>query len=82
MSKILKKLALKTPANGQFKNPNQGMLSTLVHTYGLILDPISQCRVSSKLSQMCQKTELLCSIPHRTPQVCHTPPQKWYHHIA
>ena len=42
MSKILKKLALKAPSKWPigdiFKNPTQGIWSTLVHTCGLILD--------------------------------------------
>ena len=63
------------PIGDLCKNPNQGVLSTLWHTYGLILDEISQCRVPSKLSQMCQKMHPVHLKPCQTPQVCHTPPK-------
>ena len=65
----------KWPISDLFKNPNQGVESTLLPTYRLILDQISQCRVPSKLSQMCGKMDILRSMPHWTPLVCCTPPK-------
>ena len=83
MSKILKKSALKAPGNGQLvmysKIQSRVSRIPLVHTCGLILDQISQCRVPSKLPQMCQKNGTFvlknfnCSMPRWMPQVCCTP---------
>ena len=51
-------------------------MSTLVHTCGLILDQISQCRVPSKLPQMCQENRTFAfNAPPDTPSVSHPPPK-------
>ena len=86
MSKILKKSALKAPANGQLitysKIQPRVSKSTLIHTCGLILDQISQTRVPPKLPQMCQENGTFAlNALSDAPSVSH-PPQKWYHHIA
>ena len=57
----------KQPISDIFKNPNQGVQNTIFHTYGQILDEISESRVPLKLSQMCGKKDILCSMPRRTP---------------
>ena len=74
-----KKSALFGPGNGQ--SVTYSKIRTKVcrvpwgPTYRLILDQISQCRVPSKLLQMCWKTDILHSMPCWTPSVCQTPPK-------
>ena len=65
----------KWPIGHIFKNPNQGIWSTLGHTYGLILDEICQWHVPFKVSQMCQKPKCPLWRPVAAPEVCHTPPK-------
>ena len=60
MSKNLKKSTLNSLRNGQSvtysKMQTKVCRGTLGCTYGLMLDEIGQCRVPSKLPQMCRKT--------------------------
>ena len=45
-----------------FENPNQGFYKTIFHTYGQILDQISESWVPLKLLQMCEKMDILHSM--------------------
>ena len=45
----------KWPISDIFKNLSQGVKNTIFHTYGQILDQISESQVPLKLSQMCSK---------------------------
>ena len=77
-SKNLKKSTLNGPRNGQSvtysKIQTKVCRGTLDCTYGLMLDEIGQCRVPSKLPQMCRKSGTFgFEAPPEPPSVSHPP---------
>ena len=58
----------------RIQKSNPGYLEYPVHTCGLIFDQISECRVPSKLPQMCQKNgTFVFNAPPDAPSVLHPP---------
>ena len=62
----------KQPIDDLFKDPNQDVYKTIGHTYGQILDQISESWVSFKLSWMCSKTS----------SVSHPPKMVWSYSLG
>ena len=79
ISKILKKSALKAPGNGQSVTYSKIQPRVSRIPYSTPVDWFLTKSVNAKYPLSCRKcvkkTELLCSMPHRMPQVCRTPPK-------
>ena len=79
MSKILKKLALKAPGNGQSVMYSKIQPRVSRVPYSTPVDWFLTKSVNAEYPLSCckcvKKPELLCSMPCWMPQVCHTPPK-------